>query len=207
MPYSSILKTIMHSLESLFTKPSEDDLKPIPFALFHKQKEAKGYTGSREKDTVVSFGIEKEFSLRVPKGDHQKSNWDCGQKSLQWLGIDGYKLFPDREVFDYEVGRLFNDSGIELDGSYSGVDFSNPHLVLLRKTAKEAHRKMQRHWVIRVEDTIICPSVGVVDAKEYLKRHSFEQDVVYTVPKNCFQTAMPNIANILQFPQAQRIAA
>lgn len=118
----------------------------------------------------------------------QRTSTDCGQTALEMVGFNGQTLSSQGEIDTHQIFRLMVERmGINeayantfvLFGEESGMDYSRPHLVLLQKTGV-AHRS---HWVIRIDDRIICPSAGVVEARQYLEGNSYAPVIAFKLPR------------------------
>ena len=95
----------------------------------------------------------------------QRSNYDCGQTCLDMLGYDGHGMFPNEEVSSSDLRSIHGAREATVPiGQEETLDYSIPHIWILLGKDKVAGAQ---HWVIRHEDKIYCPTVGIMDAQDY----------------------------------------
>ncbi len=119
-----------------------------------------------------------ETVMIIPK--LQKTNYDCGQTCLDMLGYDGNKMFPGVEVSSSDLRSIPGAKDLTLPvGQEETLDYSYPHIWILLGKDKVAGAQ---HWVIRHGDKIYCPTVGVMDSKEYKNRYVAFILQIFVVP-------------------------
>src|SRR5438874_942768 len=136
----------------------------LSYSLYANRFEARNKPPER-----VSYGQEGRFI----EEKRQQMALDCGQTCLEMLGYeDARKQFADQPLWADQVAAMVARKD-DIRFPEETIDFSKPHLVLLKKARESFVGPDLGHWVIRVNDTIICPTWGVQPAKEYLRDRSF----------------------------------
>lgn len=108
-----------------------------------------------------------EEGIRL-KVKYQMHDWDCGHACLKMLGHDGYSIFPEEKPISTK--DLLSIEGAENNtlpvGRDEEIDYSKPHVIIILPK-----HDGPLHWAVRHNNTVYCPSVGEMPAKEYKSKH------------------------------------
>lgn len=118
--------------------------------------------------SLTSYPTGEEFvfgegKFRIPVR-LQTLEYTCGQACLEMLGhpLDDLVVEKGAGVTTMDVAFLVGTDDVLDSIKDEGYRFTTPHMVVGVK--KETGNP---HWFIAVEDKVICPEKGIMDARQY----------------------------------------
>ncbi|KKR78186.1 MAG: hypothetical protein UU23_C0002G0013 [Candidatus Curtissbacteria bacterium GW2011_GWA1_40_9] len=113
-------------------------------------------SGKKDFADGVHYGQDEKYEIKVKR---QRSAYDCGQTCLEMLGYrDVREMYPNRELENLDLLQI---AGSQFINKPEGYSYTNPHMLLVK------NKSIGNHWVIRIEDKIICPLRGVYENQEF----------------------------------------
>ncbi len=115
----------------------------------------------------------------------QQSDWDCGQTSLDMLGYDGHRMFPDVPLTYRQTESIKGVESVYADSYKDEKGYREGDVFFFDKPAMldvVVPGLTEGHFVVGYKDKVYCPSLGVFYANDYLTRVFIPH--AFTVPFN-----------------------